>query len=68
MITIFITIAFYLLESLGCGIGYGYLHRIPIRDESLKIQPPIMPTPKADAGFSEVSLVGDTTPTSKQTG
>ena len=22
--------------SLGCGIGYGYLHRIPIRDEKDK--------------------------------
>lgn len=22
--------------SLGCGIGYGYLHRIPIRDDKIK--------------------------------
>jgi len=22
--------------SLGCGIGYGYLHRIPVRDEKDK--------------------------------
>jgi hypothetical protein len=22
--------------SLGCGIGYGYLHRIPIRDQKAK--------------------------------
>jgi hypothetical protein len=22
--------------SLGCGIGYGYLHRIPIRDQKTK--------------------------------
>ena len=32
------------------------------------MQPPLMPTPKTDGGFSEVSLVGETTPTTKQTG
>jgi len=51
--------------SLGCGIGYGYLHRIPIRDENEKLNPPVMPVSNTEGGFSEVSLLGDT-PTSSQ--
>ncbi|VTJ67827.1 Hypothetical predicted protein [Marmota monax] len=30
--------------SLGCGIGYGYLHRIPTQPSSHKT-PPVVPTP-----------------------
>ena len=32
------------------------------------MQPPIIPMPKTDGGFSEVSLVGETTPSAKPTG
>lgn len=46
--------------SMGCGIGYGYLHRIPIKDPSeLPAQLKASPTPD---GFSDVPLVGPTTP------
>ena len=40
-------------SSLGCGIGYGYLHRIPIKDQH---EAPIQPkaAPGTD-GFSDVS-------------
>ena len=34
--------------SLGCGIGFGYLHRIPTRDEKVKVtasKPPISNNP-----------------------
>ena len=41
------------LCSLGCGIGYGYLHRIPERDDSVPLQPPLMSN-VASSGFSEV--------------
>ena len=50
--------------SLGCGIGYGYLHRIPIQ-EGVKPRPaaapasapPPAPFPaSATDGFSEVSF------------
>ena len=30
--------------SLGCGIGYGYLHRIPIREEKKPIADMNKPT------------------------
>ena len=54
-------LCFY-ISSLGCGIGYGYLHRIPsdrghressghVRDASQA--GPLPPKPAAD-GFSEV--------------
>lgn len=39
--------------SMGCGIGYGYLHRIPIR-ESLELPPKPSTSPAPD-GFSDVS-------------
>jgi len=46
--------------SMGCGIGYGYLHRIPIRDSlELPHQPNTSPAPD---GFSDVPLVGPSTP------
>ncbi|XP_051990148.1 Golgi reassembly-stacking protein 1-like [Xyrauchen texanus] len=52
--------------SLGCGIGYGYLHRIPARPDSPKsenVSPHISPvagTPEQElptSGFTEVSLM-----------
>ncbi|XP_039093115.1 Golgi reassembly-stacking protein 1 [Hyaena hyaena] len=33
--------------SLGCGIGYGYLHRIPTQPASAHRRPPGAPTPDA---------------------
>eukprot|EP00795_Rhopilema_esculentum_P013648 gene13648-4547_t len=53
--------------SLGCGIGYGYLHRIPVCDESSKMSPPIIPTSQTEGGFTEVSLVGDGSPSKHPT-
>ncbi|XP_053353896.1 Golgi reassembly-stacking protein 2 [Clarias gariepinus] len=54
--------------SLGCGIGYGYLHRIPTRpfEEGKKISFPTH-TPSAPAsplkdGFTEVQLSAVTPP------
>lgn len=42
--------------SLGCGIGYGYLHRIPIRsiepDKKALLQP-ARQTPVPEASLSE---------------
>lgn len=32
--------------SLGCGIGYGYLHRIPVRQVSQNKDIPAPPTIK----------------------
>uniref|UniRef100_A0A3P9M710 PDZ GRASP-type domain-containing protein n=1 Tax=Oryzias latipes TaxID=8090 RepID=A0A3P9M710_ORYLA len=56
--------------SLGCGIGYGYLHRIPTRpfEEGKKISFPGSPqsepiSPLKD-GFTEVQLTAVTTPSS----
>lgn len=46
--------------SIGCGIGYGYLHRIPIRD-SIELPQNTSTSPAPD-GFSEVPLVGPSTP------
>ncbi|XP_052471716.1 Golgi reassembly-stacking protein 1 [Carassius gibelio] len=52
--------------SLGCGIGYGYLHRIPARPDSPKsekVSPkasPVAGTPEQELptnGFTEVSLM-----------
>jgi len=53
--------------SLGCGIGYGYLHRIPTRSTestSPKAFPPSgssspVKPPLPGAGFNEVTLVLD---------
>lgn len=51
----------FFAPSLGCGIGFGYLHRIPAHSgvsmapSPLPVpeeQPPVMPT----HGFTEVSL------------
>ena len=50
----------FLNFSLGCGIGYGYLHRIPKRQfpSSGSVQIPLQAPNAAPAdGFSEVMLV-----------
>ena len=43
-------------SSMGCGIGYGYLHRIPIKDPS-ELPPQLKASPAPD-GFSDVSQLG----------
>ncbi|XP_051986244.1 Golgi reassembly-stacking protein 2 [Xyrauchen texanus] len=54
--------------SLGCGIGYGYLHRIPTRpfEEGKKISfsghNPSEPTSPLKDGFTEVQLSAVTPP------
>ncbi|XP_062613630.1 Golgi reassembly-stacking protein 2-like isoform X2 [Saccostrea cucullata] len=48
--------------SLGCGIGYGYLHRIPKRQfpsSKSSVTPSAPPQPSKD-GFAEVPLGGTT--------
>jgi hypothetical protein len=38
--------------SLGCGIGYGYLHRIPVRNHSVgKKLPPVSEQDKEKQGY-----------------
>lgn len=45
--------------SIGCGIGYGYLHRIPVPDTTKPLkQPLVTPAAAAMSGFSEVPLSG----------
>lgn len=52
---------YFSLFSLGCGIGYGYLHRIPTLPfaEGKKISFPAQPTnelaPPPKDGFTEVA-------------
>ncbi|KAM7378874.1 hypothetical protein PAMP_004468 [Pampus punctatissimus] len=50
--------------SLGCGIGYGYLHRIPVHPDVLTVNPQVplpeetpSPEPPATHGFTEASLL-----------
>ncbi|KAM6989983.1 Golgi reassembly-stacking protein 1a [Tautogolabrus adspersus] len=49
--------------SLGCGIGYGYLHRIPANPEVSTATPPppvpeVLPSPEPPAhGFMEAPLI-----------
>ena len=43
----------FVFHSIGCGIGYGYLHRIPLRDEAHRSKEAPVITPASD-GFSEV--------------
>ena len=49
--------------SIGCGIGYGYLHRIPLRDEAHRPKEAPIITPAPD-GFSEVPLMAPSTSSS----
>ena len=44
---------FFSFFSIGCGIGYGYLHRIPVPDSSVPLKPPMV-APTTAGGFSEV--------------
>uniref|UniRef100_UPI00398E4FDD Golgi reassembly-stacking protein 2 isoform X1 n=1 Tax=Pristiophorus japonicus TaxID=55135 RepID=UPI00398E4FDD len=59
--------------SLGCGIGYGYLHRIPTRPfaEGKKIslpgQQPGTPISPIKDGFTEVQLSAVTSPSAANT-
>ncbi|XP_072297149.1 Golgi reassembly-stacking protein 1-like [Eucyclogobius newberryi] len=56
--------------SLGCGIGYGYLHRIPVQND---VPTPTFPTPNTDPedppsakpsnhGYTETPLMAPSTP------
>uniref|UniRef100_A0A3B4B6M2 Uncharacterized protein n=1 Tax=Periophthalmus magnuspinnatus TaxID=409849 RepID=A0A3B4B6M2_9GOBI len=56
--------------SLGCGIGYGYLHRIPVQDDA---PTPELPTPTtvpeetisskpSNHGYTETPLMAPSTP------
>ena len=56
------------LISLGCGIGYGYLHRIPTRSPSSPGKTAVVPGPMGSPtipvaqkpggdGFSEVRII-----------
>ncbi|RZF42648.1 hypothetical protein LSTR_LSTR001443 [Laodelphax striatellus] len=40
--------------SLGCGIGYGYLHRIPIRSHIVEKAQAALPSTKPNQAFSTV--------------
>ena len=53
MIALVSYIPFLDIYSIGCGIGYGYLHRIPLRDEAHRPKEAPVITPAPD-GFSEV--------------
>lgn len=49
--------------SIGCGIGYGYLHRIPVPDNTVPLKPPmIAPSTAGAGGFSEIPLQGTASP------
>ena len=45
--------------SIGCGIGYGYLHRIPVPDTTKPLKPPMGAPAAPMSGFSEVSWMSD---------
>ncbi|XP_046860424.1 Golgi reassembly-stacking protein 2-like isoform X2 [Xenia sp. Carnegie-2017] len=53
--------------TLGCGIGFGYLHRIPLRDEAHRPKQVRQINPSSD-GFSEVPLLASTTPPTQTNG
>jgi hypothetical protein len=42
--------------SLGCGIGYGYLHRIPIRENSSSTQQPSQNNPLSSSVSNNSSM------------
>ncbi|KAJ4919320.1 hypothetical protein JOQ06_024432 [Pogonophryne albipinna] len=54
--------------SLGCGIGYGYLHRIPINPEEMPAEPPTSaseeePAPELPThGYTETPLMAPSSP------
>ncbi|XP_030044732.1 Golgi reassembly-stacking protein 2-like, partial [Microcaecilia unicolor] len=60
--------------SLGCGIGYGYLHRIPTRpfeegkNISIPGQVPNVPVSPLKDGFTEVQLSSVNAPSSLPSG
>ena len=55
--------------SIGCGIGYGYLHRIPVPDDTKPLKPPIAATATTEiSGFSEIPLTGGADEPSNLTG
>lgn len=54
---------FEIVPSLGCGIGYGYLHRIPADPDVSTVTPPSVvpeesPFPMQPShGYSEVDII-----------
>ena len=46
--------------SLGCGIGYGYLHRIPTRPVQLNAQNESVLQPEVTDSGEQVASVGRT--------
>jgi len=49
--------------SIGCGIGYGLLHRIPVPDQTVPLKPPMVaPSTAGIGGFSEIPLQGGSVP------
>ncbi|XP_047224215.1 Golgi reassembly-stacking protein 1-like [Girardinichthys multiradiatus] len=54
--------------SLGCGIGYGYLHRIPANPDVLTVKPSIPVTGEVSSpqepthGYTETPLMAPSTP------
>ncbi|XP_038156356.1 Golgi reassembly-stacking protein 1-like [Cyprinodon tularosa] len=54
--------------SLGCGIGYGYLHRIPVNPEVSTMEPSVAvtegkPSPQEPThGYTEAPLMAPSTP------
>uniref|UniRef100_A0A3Q2PSY9 Golgi reassembly stacking protein 1a n=1 Tax=Fundulus heteroclitus TaxID=8078 RepID=A0A3Q2PSY9_FUNHE len=55
--------------SLGCGIGYGYLHRIPANPEASTLKPPAAVAEEQSFpqepthGYTEAPLMAPSTPT-----
>lgn len=59
--SLFPSLILLLLCSLGCGIGYGYLHRIPTQSVVLKKKSESKPpSPLPDAGTAVPSTNGYT--------
>lgn len=55
--------------SLGCGIGYGYLHRIPLRTASMPpVNKPNIPTSSLEISGTDKSTLLTTVPTSNING
>lgn len=59
--TFFSSLVLLFLYSLGCGIGYGYLHRIPTQSIISKKKPESKPpSPLPEAGTPVPSANGYT--------